>query len=87
MSGNLFYSSPSPPLLLPSVQECELYRTPERVRELLCSVTQQSGSMVAFGLKNPIFQTLSKKALLCILEKKKNQLLHLLLLMNNDKKP
>lgn len=72
MSVNLFYSSPSSPLLLPSVQECELYQTPEKVRELLCSVTQQSGSTVAFGLKNPVFQTFSKRALLFILEKKKS---------------
>lgn len=56
------------------------------VRELLCSVTKQCGSMVTFGLKNPVFQTLSKKALLCILGKR-NQLLHLLVFMNNNKKP
>lgn len=85
MSVNLCYSSPSPPLLLPSVQERELYQTPAMARELLCSVTQQCGHMVAFGLKNPVFQTLSKKALLCILEKI-NQLLHLLLFMNNNGK-
>lgn len=56
MSVNLFYSSPSPPLLLPSVPECELYQTLEMVRELLCSSPSSVVPWLHSAWKNPALQ-------------------------------